>query len=173
MTRFLSFILLFITCFCFANDFYARKIKSKLPIKVGKTENNVPISDNSQFLTSVSDSSANFNDFRNKIKFYGFDKTASSSIESFFVSNQLNLTLKRITLEITYFDLQKRQLHSQSVSFDCDIPSGETRRQDIKSWDTQKAFYFFQSAKPRRQATPFSVSFNLKSVEFLTPESTN
>lgn len=173
MTRFLSFTLLAIVCFSFANDSYSRKIKSKLPIKVSKTENIITAPDNAQFLTSISDSSANFNDIRNKIKFYGFDKTANSSMESFFVSNRLNHTLKRITLEITYLDMQKRQLHSRSVSFDCDIPSCETRRQDIKSWDTQKSFYYFKSAKPRRQATPFTVSFNLKSIEFLNPNSTN
>ena len=98
------------------------------------------------------------------IRFYGFDKTITSSIESFFISNGLQDTLTGLEVEITYSDMKGRQLHKRSVHVDCDIPSGETKRIDIKSLDTQKSFYFHKSLRPKRQATPYDVTLRPLSV---------
>lgn len=100
------------------------------------------------------------------IRFYGFDKTVTSGVESFFISNGLDKAIRGMEIEIIYYDMKGRQLHRRTVSIDCDIPPGETMRTDIKSWDTQKSFYFHQSVKPRRQATPFDVRIDLRSVSF-------
>ena len=110
------------------------------------------------------DSTFNFDEIREKIRFYGFDKTVTSQKESFFISNRLDRQAAAFEIEITYFDMQHRQLHQRLVQVECEIPPGETRRVDVKSWDTQKAFYFHQSAAPRRQATPFDVRLRLKSL---------
>lgn len=100
------------------------------------------------------------------IRFYGFDKTVSSGVESFFISNGLEEALSGMEIVITYSDMKGRQLHRRAVSIDCAVPPGETMRTDIKSWDTQKSFYFHKSVKPRRQATPFDVRIDLRSVSF-------
>ncbi|MDE6785936.1 MAG: hypothetical protein K2J46_02710, partial [Muribaculaceae bacterium] len=67
-------------------------------------------------------------------------------------------------IEITYFDMQGRQLHKRTVPLSVNVPPHETIRTDIKSWDTQKSFYYHKSAKPKRQATPFNVKLRLLSL---------
>lgn len=144
----------------------ARKIKTKHSIPKGASE----LSDEDakrEGLNVISLSSDSI-DFCNRIipgiRFYGFDKTVGSSIESFFIVNGLDSPLAGMEIEITYVDMKGRQLHKRSVTVDCDIPAGETKRVDTKSWDTQKSFYFHQSVKPKRQATPFDIRLRLLSV---------
>lgn len=102
-----------------------------------------------------------------QISFYGFDKPLSSNIETFFLQNKSANTIKKVVMEIEYFTIDSLQLHKRSVEIDCDVPPHETRKIDIKSWDKQKSYYFHQSVKPRRQATPFNVIFNPKIYYFL------
>lgn len=154
----------------------ARKIRTKLPVKkesVAETTKTREIRDTdtkSNITLEENDSAGDFGRINRKIRFYGFDKTVGASKESFFITNGTDSTLTALTVEITYFDMQRRQLHQGSYPLECEIPGGETRRVDIKSWDTQKSFYFHQSAKPRRQATPFDVTIRLKSATLLAGE---
>lgn len=148
----------------------ARKIKTRLPVSKQSDIKDTQISDSSIFSIHKDSVAAGFKSIADKIRFYGFDKTASAAFESFFIINNSDSCIANISVLITYRDMKGRQLHARTATFDCDIPPRQTRRQDIKSWDTQKAFYFFQSAKPRRQATPFKVSFDLISVAFSLPK---
>lgn len=92
----------------------------------------------------------------------GYDKTASSSTESFFLTNTTDRTLSGIDFTLTYYSLDGRQLHSRHVEIDCAIPPGETRKYDIKSFDTQKSFYYYKSRPPRRRsATPFRITVQI------------
>lgn len=115
-------------------------------------------------ISLASDSIAFCDSVRPAIRFYGFDKTINSTNESFFISNGLKGPLTGMDVQITYYDMKGRQLHKRNVRIDTAIPAGETIRTDIKSWDSQKSFYFHKSAKPRRQATPFDVKIELLSV---------
>lgn len=148
----------------------ARKIRTKHSIP--KTAKGTLSSDVGQIesknVSIASDSIDFFGRINPAIRFYGFDKTVASNIESFFISNSLVETIIGMELDITYIDMKGRQLHKRSVSIDCDIPGGETKRYDIKSWDTQKSFYFHQSVKPKRQATPFNVKIELLSVTLIS-----
>ena len=145
----------------------ARKIRTKHSIpkelKNKSAEDGIEHSDRKTFCLS-SDSIAFCDSILPRIRFYGFDKTVTSGIESFFISNGLDVALTGAEVELTYIDMKGRQLHKRVVSVDCDIPAGETKRIDIKSWDTQKSFYFIQSVKPKRQATPFDVTLRPLSV---------
>lgn len=87
----------------------------------------------------------------------GYDKPLNSRKETFFVTNHYARSLKSLTVELNYYDMQSRQLHSAVHSIVCEIPKGETRQVQVKSWDVQSGFYYYLSAKPRRQATPFIV----------------
>lgn len=149
------------------DDIYARKIKTKRPVSKSSIILNKHNTEKTSHYIYENDSTQNFGRIIDNIHFYGFDKTANSSSESFFISNSLDSILTALTVDITYLDLQGRQLHKRRIEFDCNIPPGETMRQDIKSWDIQKAFYFHQSAKPRRQATPFKVNIQLKGAAVL------
>lgn len=151
----------------------ARKIKTKHSIskKVGKERNNRQPSESC--ITLNADSSSFNEKIKPAIRFYGFDKTVGSNMESFFISNGLDLPIEGMELDIIYSDMKGRQLHRRKVRLDNAIPSGETIRQDIKSWDTQKSFYFYQSAKPKRQATPFNAKIELISVTLDSLKSSN
>ena len=145
----------------------ARKIKTKHSIhKVSEKTSKAGSSENSDSIISLTTDSLTFVEkIRPDIRFYGFDKTATSSVESFFISNALDSEIIGMDILITYFDMQGRQLHKRNVSLDVIVPPHETVRTDIKTWDTQKSFYFHQSAKPKRQATPFTAKITLISIK--------
>lgn len=100
----------------------------------------------------------------NVIILSGYDKPLSSHRETFFVTNNGSATVISIGVTFDYRDSKSRQLHSVTTSVDCEIPPGETRQLSIPSWDKQKSFYYYRSAKPRRQATPYSVSHTINHV---------
>lgn len=143
----------------------ARKIRTKHSI-LKSTEKSVAVKEAEQpaCISMATDSIAFCDSIRPAIRFYGFDKTVNSSVESFFISNELKSALSGLEVRITYTDMKGRQLHKRTVRIDTPIPAGETMRTDIKSWDTQKSFYYHKSVRPKRQATPFDVKVELLSV---------
>ena len=88
----------------------------------------------------------------------GYDKKATSAIESLFVTNNSGADVERMTIRLTYYDMRGRQLHSREATTDTRVPRGETRKIDIPSWDRQKSFYYHKSGTPRKAATPFDVT---------------
>lgn len=146
----------------------ARKIKTKHSIPKVSTSTINKANEGEGILILTTDSMEFDEKIKPAIRFYGFDKTATSNLESFFISNSLDSEISGMEIQITYFDMQGRQLHKRKVCIDCSIPAGETMRTDIKSWDTQKSFYFHKSAKPKRQATPFTVKIELLSITLYT-----
>lgn len=93
------------------------------------------------------------------ISFAGFDKPGNSSLESFFITNHTDRTMSGVALYIDYRTPDGRQLHKRYLKLDCAIPPGETRKADIKSWDTQRAFHYLESPSTRHSA-PFTVIFD-------------
>lgn len=88
----------------------------------------------------------------------GYDKPLRSSRESLFVTNRTCRTIKEISLEVEYLDRHGRQLHKRRVTVRCDIPSGQTRRVEFPTWDTQHAFYYRLSTKPQRaDGAPYDI----------------
>lgn len=163
---------------CFGNA-EARKIRTRHKIEKKKTvsaESSDPATNSGVTITVTPDSVALWGEAERKVRFYGFDKTVASNMESFFITNGLDTPIDAVGFDIVYLDMKGRQLHRRHVDLKCNVAPGETMRHDIKSWDTQKSFYFHQSAKPRRQATPFDVRIELKSVSTTVipnPESGN
>lgn len=145
----------------------ARRIKTKHSIPKQTAQSlSSESNDDSEFVSQTSDSIRFFDQILPNIRFYGFDKTVGSSFESFFIINGLDSVIDAMVVTITYFDMKGRQLHKNNVKIDCQIPPHQTLRTDIKSWDTQKSFYFHQSVKPKRQATPFDVKIELQGIRF-------
>lgn len=92
----------------------------------------------------------------------GFDKRAEALVESFFITNTTDRRLTGLDFTLSYYTLDGRMLHSRHVEIDCDIPAGQTRKFDIKSFDRQKSFYYHKSQAPsRRRATPFRVELQI------------
>lgn len=98
------------------------------------------------------------------VEISGYDKPLSSHLETFFVTNKGNNMVKAINITFNYFDRKNRQLHSASHTIECSIPPGETRQLSVSSWDKQKSFFYYRSAKPRRKATPYSVTHTINFV---------
>ena len=96
----------------------------------------------------------------------GFEKTLRSGIESFFVTNHTDSALSRLHVTLDYTDISGRQLHSRSQPISVDIPAGQTRRVEIKSFDRQATFYYYLSPAPRTRstATPFKVHLRVDSL---------
>lgn len=93
------------------------------------------------------------------VHFAGFDKPSSSDKESFFITNRLPKTIAGLTLEITYLTPEGRLLHRRVLTQRCYVPAGETRKLDVRSFDTQGAYHYYLSSPGRSGATPFKVSF--------------
>lgn len=164
VTVFLTAVVLF-GCLC-VDDAEARKIRSshKISSHASTSGEASDVFTETEGVVFTPDSIDEWLRISEKIRFYGFDKNAGSGIESFFISNSSDSTLKAIGIDILYFDMKGRQLHRRRLDIKCDVAPGETMRHDIKSWDTQKSFYYHRSAKPRRQSTPFDVKIELKKV---------
>ena len=88
-----------------------------------------------------------------------YDKPLRSNYETFFVTNRHCRTIVRITVDIDSIDMNGSQLHSRSVTVECDIPPGATRQLHTRAWDRQKAFYHHTTrSKPRSpHARPYKV----------------
>lgn len=94
----------------------------------------------------------------------GFDKTLTSTKETFFVTNGTPHDIHRMVIEIIYTDTEGRQLHKRNVTVKAAVPAGETRMLDIKTFDTQKSFYYRDSTPPRRRGTPFDIRMRIISL---------
>lgn len=95
-----------------------------------------------------------------QISFSGYDKPTSSRVESFFITNHTDRTMTALTLYIDYRTPDGRQLHKQFVKLSCMIPPGETRRAELKSWDSQRAFHYIKSPAGKKGSAPFAVTFD-------------
>ncbi|MDE7381250.1 MAG: hypothetical protein K2N03_03880, partial [Muribaculaceae bacterium] len=94
----------------------------------------------------------------------GYDKHASSSVESFFISNKSDHNISGITLDINYLTPDNRQLHKRTEEIILYIPAGETRMAEIKSWDKQKSFHYIKSQPSRKPSSPYKVTITPLSV---------
>ena len=93
------------------------------------------------------------------VTFAGYDKEHNSSVESFMLVNSGEKGINGFEVKIDYLDMKGRMLHSRTIKQACFVPPQQTRRFDIKSWDTQHTYYYYLGNTPKRVATPFLVEF--------------
>lgn len=89
----------------------------------------------------------------------GFEKPLRAMRESMFVTNMSPDTVAGFGIEITYTDMRGRQLHKAAHDVPAEIPAGETRRVEVRSFDRSGLFHYRLSPVSRRadRATPFDV----------------
>ena len=93
------------------------------------------------------------------VKPYGYDKPLTATREAVFLTNRSGATLTGVELDITYFDMQGRELHRRRVWVDCNIPPEATRRVEFYTWDARKSFYYHGGKHPRTdRVTPYTVT---------------
>ncbi len=166
-TRYL--LILLISLFCLAPPAEARKVSTKhkttrTTARSGKSSKkkgrkHAPAIEMDTICVQCNDSAQG--DLINMIQYAGFDKKANSSKESFFISNSCDRTLRGIAVNLTYTTLDGRELHSRDIEIECEVPPGVSRNITIPAWDTQKSFYYHQSAPPAKGGcTPFEVTIH-------------
>lgn len=158
-------LLLIMGSMAFPAPLHARRIKTSH--KVTKIPVETVIYSRGSERTSVrADSTQEWKNLAGRIRFSGFDKTPSSTKESFFITNMTDSVLRGLTVDIEYTDLSGRLLHERSVDIDCEIPSTDTRRVDIPTWDIQHSFRHYRCSATRRPTTPFRVKITPLSLAF-------
>lgn len=95
-----------------------------------------------------------------QIIFSGYDKPRRSGSETFFITNRTDRTMSGVTLYIDYRTPDGRQLNKRFVKLICNIPPGETRAAEIKSWDKQKEFHYVKSDPGKQGGSPYTVIFD-------------
>lgn len=91
----------------------------------------------------------------------GFAKRASDSKESFFITNNTRHRMSAVRLLIRYTTMNGELLTQRSVTVPVSLKPGETKLVEVKSFDVQRLFYYYAGPQPRKQATPFKVSYRL------------
>ena len=133
----------------------ARKVRLSL-----KTPKEVPMESVSRPKSERIDSLA-LAELADSISFAGFDKTAPSSKEYFFIVNDSPWPLSWIKIRLTYRDMSGRMLHRREESLIIDLPQKETRIVTIPTFDKQKSLYYYKSRAPRNGGMPFQVEIDL------------
>lgn len=91
----------------------------------------------------------------------GYSKRASDAKESFFITNNTPHRMSSVRLLLRYSTVDGTMLHERQASIDTDLRSGESKLVTISTFDVQRLFYYYAGPKPRKQATPFKVSYRL------------
>ncbi|MDE7387207.1 MAG: hypothetical protein K2N28_08745 [Muribaculaceae bacterium] len=95
----------------------------------------------------------------------GYDKPLTASRETLHAENLTDsLTITSVECEIIYLDSRGRQLHRRTVTLSDPIQPRQTEMLSFPTWDLQRSFYYRLSVRPRRQATPYDVKFNILSI---------
>ena len=91
----------------------------------------------------------------------GFAKRASDSKEPFFITNNTRHRMSAVRLLMRYTTMNGELLTQRSVTVPVSLKPGETKLVEVKSFDVQRLFYYYAGPQPRKQATPFKVSYRL------------
>ena len=146
----------------------AKKIKTSLKIDKemkGKMKSHDQVIFGREVILDNNTSNLNKEDFTKegedlkKCIFSGYEKESNSNLETVLLTNPTEYLIKGFKVMIEYLDMQGRMLHSRELTQICDVPSEETRKFDVKSWDTQHTYYYHLGNSPKKVATPYNVSF--------------
>lgn len=91
----------------------------------------------------------------------GFAKRASDTKESFLVTNNTQHRMSSVRLLMRYTTVAGAMLHERRITVPVNLGPGDTQWVTVRSFDTQRIYYYYAGPKPRKQATPFRVSYLL------------
>ena len=157
MTRLLSLVFSLFLLFAFVPDGVAKKVNTKVKPPVAD------FSRKARKQGSPQRDGESYEKIAEQLTFMAYDKRASADKETFFVDNGSALNLANIEVEISYFSESGKQIHRQKVELEGPFPARQTRKVDIRSWDTQKSFHYAKSAASKNGSTPYTVRFKVLS----------
>lgn len=91
----------------------------------------------------------------------GYNKRASDSKETFFVTNNTSHRISCVRLLFRYSGVNGEKLHEREVSVPVALKPGETKLASVTSWDVQHSFYYYASSKPRKNAIAYTVAYRV------------
>lgn len=98
----------------------------------------------------------------------GYDKPLRATHETLFATNRLTHAITALGLRLLYTDMAGRTLHERTATVRVLIGPGETRMVKLRSWDTNRSFYYHGGPVPRTTGvTPYDVK---ASVEFIVTD---
>ena len=89
----------------------------------------------------------------------GFAKRAGDTKESFMVTNNTHHPISAVRLLLRYSSTGGAIIHERKVTLPVTLKPGGTQMVDVRSFDIQRLYYYHAGPKPRKQATPFTVSY--------------
>lgn len=141
---------------------YGKKIKNSFSIEKELKVKKGNLSSSEGRKVEISDSI--FNERKDleslsNVSFAGYNKEVNSPSESFIIINSSDHIIKGFEVKIDYLDIKDRKIHSRNITEHFNVPAGETRHIDVKSWDNQRVYYYYLGNEPKKVATPYKVSF--------------
>lgn len=106
------------------------------------------------------------------VRLTDFNKTTASRVESLMITNISETdTVRAVTVDIDYKNLQGRQLNRRIVTFEVTVPPGETRHASVASWDRQQLFYYKNTppARKTQRTTAFDITIEPVSIILARP----
>ena len=95
---------------------------------------------------------------RDSIQASGYDKPLRTNRETLLITNAGTTPLEGLSLTISYFDMQGRQLHERTDTLKTRVPPGSTRMIHLSTWDRQHSYYYHRGQKPRTaNVTPYDI----------------
>lgn len=112
-------------------------------------------------VTHAADSAAVAAVDQHAITLRGFTKRASDAKESFLVTNNTDHRISAIRITLRYTTIGGDMIHERTIAVPIMLNPGETQLATVKTFDTQRQFYYYAGQKPRKAATPFQVAYRL------------
>ena len=132
----------------------ARTRTTQKGLQAGTQPVNVIVTDTLDCDTTLIDS--------HDIAINGYNKRASDSRETFFITNNTTHRISNLKILLRYYTVNDhRMLHQREVTIGQEFKPGETRQVSVTAWDRQHLFYFYAGPKPRKSSTPYSVAYRL------------
>ncbi len=91
------------------------------------------------------------------VEYSGYAKPSSSDVETIFIRNLSDRDVVGVLFCVEYLSMSGEQLHKRMVRQKIEIPGGESRKLDFRSWDRQHSFYYYKSSPGRSNSTPYKV----------------
>ena len=75
------------------------------------------------------------------------------------VTNNTHHPISAVRLLLRYSSTGGAIIHERKVTLPVTLKPGGTQMVDVRSFDIQRLYYYHAGPKPRKQATPFTVSY--------------
>ncbi len=167
--RYFCLTLICISCIWGMAD--ARKISvrhSNPTKKKAKTTYRTHEKENDERIVSRDSDSLIFCSIASRLRLSGYAKTLRSGKESITVTNNSEVTLRGVTLEITYLSTDGKMIHKRTVTLPATLPAGESRTETFPTWDIHHFHYYAGGTAPtektKGKAIPFEIALRLISV---------